>query len=339
MTTPEVSVIIAARNAAGTIPRAIRSALREPEAVEVLVVDDGSEDGTSDAASGVDDGSGRLRIHRLDVNRGPSAARNLAIDRSSAPFIAILDADDCYLPGRFRNLLRQPDWDLAADNIMFVDEEMGGGMLDIRVPQSNGRSRALGLDEFLVGNISTRGMYRGELGFLKPVMKRAFLDRHGLRYDERLRLGEDYELYARAMIHGAKFRISGMSGYVAAVRGDSLSGRHRTGDLERLADADLALLALGGLPEQSRRLLLRHESHVRDKYRLRRFLDIKAEGGLVPALRYLAADRRNPWPVARGVALDKMKALSRRLAPHKPREKTAPRLLLPERMVAGQEPG
>ena len=184
MTKSEVCVIIAAKNAGGTIAVAIASALREPEVAEVVVVDDGSTDDTAEIARSADDGSGRLKVMRLDVNRGPSFARNAAIAGSKAPFISILDADDFFLEGRFRNLFASADWDFAADP-EFLDFE-----------------------RFVEGNISRRRVQRGELGFLKPVISRTFLDRHRLRYDESLRLGEDYELYARAVAHGARFRSS-----------------------------------------------------------------------------------------------------------------------------------
>ena len=100
-----ICVIIAAKDAAATIQRAIRSALREPQVAEVVVVDDGSTDGTAQKSREADDGSGRLKVHRLDRNRGPAFARNHAISNSAAPLIAILDADDFFLKGRFDGLL------------------------------------------------------------------------------------------------------------------------------------------------------------------------------------------------------------------------------------------
>ena len=62
--------------------RAIRSALRENRVAEVVVVDDGSTDGTAAASRAADDGSGRLRVLSLETNRGPAFARNHAIANS-----------------------------------------------------------------------------------------------------------------------------------------------------------------------------------------------------------------------------------------------------------------
>lgn len=312
MTSQGVCVIIAARNAVRTIPAAIASALREAEVAEVVVVDDASTDDTRDVALAADDGSGRLAVIRFDVNRGPSSARNAAIRASRSPFISILDADDFFLEGRFRRLFASTDWDFAADNIMLIRDDAATDLAKVTAPAFAADPEFLDFERFIDGNISRRRVRRGELGFLKPVISRAFLERHGLTYDESLRLGEDYELYARAVACGARFKIIKSCGYGAIVRADSLSGRHRTQDLKRLADADLALLQIDSLPESSKAALRRHERHVRDKYRLRNFLDVKAERGLASAAAYAFASQSNLIPIVRGVANDKLDALFRR---------------------------
>ncbi|UCI07724.1 glycosyltransferase family 2 protein [Mesorhizobium sp. B1-1-8] len=312
VTTPRVCVIIAARNAARTIPAAIASALREAEVAEVVVVDDASTDDTQDVARAADDGSGRLSVIRLDVNRGPSFARNAAIKASKSPFLSILDADDFFLEGRFRRLFASLDWDFAADNIMLIRDDASTDLAKLAAPPFAADPEFLDFERFVDGNISRRRVRRGELGFLKPVISRAFLDRHGLSYDENLRLGEDYELYARAVACGARFKIIKSCGYGAIVRADSLSGRHKTQDLKRLADADLALLAINNLPERAKAALRRHERHVRNKYRLRNFLDVKAERGIASAAAYAFASQSNLIPIVSGVAADKLDALFRR---------------------------
>ncbi|WP_269930285.1 glycosyltransferase family 2 protein [Aminobacter sp. HY435] len=310
MSGTDVCVIIAARNAADTIATAIASALGESEVAEVVVVDDASGDATEAAARAADDGSGRLLVLRLDVNRGPSFARNLAIRHSRSPLIGILDADDFFLPGRLRCLCDGANWDMAADNIVFIGNASSQGL---PMPDGDAETAQLGFNEFVAGNISRRGAARGELGFLKPLLRRSFLERHGLRYDENLRLGEDYELYARALLKGARFRLTRSCGYAAVVRAGSLSGRHRTEDLRRLAGADLALLQTATITAGERRVLRRHERHMRDKYRLRHFLDLKSQEGALAALGFALASPANLRAVALGVAQDKYDAL--RVAP------------------------
>ncbi|MHB2264606.1 glycosyltransferase family 2 protein [Aliihoeflea sp. PC F10.4] len=329
MNQPSICVIIAAYNSGATIATAIRSALREPEVSEVIVIDDASGDDTAEVARQSDDGTRRLVVRRLDENRGPAHARNAAIDLSSAPYIAILDADDVFLPGRFANLLTHQGWDLAADNIVFVPEENAAGLDRLTVPEFPPEPEFVEPARFIDGNISRRGNHRGEMGFLKPVMKRAFLDTHNLRYDETLRLGEDYALYVRAMAAGARFLTIKSCGYGAVVRGDSLSGRHRTDDLEALARSDLDLLRDKGLKPELRRALTRHERHIRAKYHLRRFLDVKANAGAAAAFAYAFNSPERFFPIAQGVGRDKWAALSRRLMKTKShRERPQLRFLL-----------
>lgn len=301
---PGICVIIAAKNAASTIHRAISSALREPQTSEVVVIDDGSSDNTKGAALSADDASGRLSIYRFDQNQGPAAARNHAIRISKSPILSILDADDFLLPGRFERLLAEDDWDFIADNIAFVDESRAASA-HLQIPNFQSRPRAIDLNEFVEGNISKRGVRRGEIGFLKPIIRRDFLERHELRYKEQLRLGEDYDLYARALAKGARYKIIHSCGYGAVVRGNSLSGSHRTEDLRRLYEADRAILSEPGLSATERSLIRRHEQHIRARYELRHFLDLKNQSGFVQALAYAATNPMAFPAIAGGILADK----------------------------------
>ena len=309
MTERTICVIIPAYNAEKTIAVAVRSALDLPEVSEVIVVDDASRDATGLRARTAAAGDPRLKVLRQDRNSGPSAARNLAIEHSRAPLIAILDADDFFLPGRFAPLLALPDWDLVADNIVFVPEGAlePGDAQTVEQPREC-RIDTLDMAAFLRGNIPAPHARRGELGFLKPLISRDFLDKKGLRYDPDLRLGEDFKLYVEMLARGARFRVLSQIGYVAQVRPDSLSGHHSADDLGHLLTASIALNEAAARDRRSRRAMRDYLRALRARYLLHAFLQLKREAGLGRAARMALVPPRNFLPIARGVLRDKLTA-------------------------------
>ena len=99
---PEVSVVIPTRNRRNSVLGAIESALRQEDvAVEVVVVDDGSTDGTEAAVSAVKG----VRVIRHPVSLGVAAARNAGISAAAADWIALLDDDDLWAPWKLRRQL------------------------------------------------------------------------------------------------------------------------------------------------------------------------------------------------------------------------------------------
>jgi len=94
---PPVSVVIPAYNRAGSIRLAIESVLRQTWAdFDLLVVDDGSTDGTQGVVRGIADP--RLRLIETPRNMGASAARNLGIAEARGRWVAFQDSDDEWLP-------------------------------------------------------------------------------------------------------------------------------------------------------------------------------------------------------------------------------------------------
>jgi succinoglycan biosynthesis protein ExoU len=281
MTDKSTAVIITAKNAAGTAAKAVGSALTQPEASEVLFVDDGSTDETSAAAAAADDGSGRLRIIQLDHNRGPSHGRNVAIDASSAPFLCILDADDFMAEDRLARLFNigGEGWDLLADDLLFTDGPDEKKVIGRLLPSDFTPPRDVTLSEFAAGNLPRKDRYRRELGFLKPLIRRSFLDAHRIRYDERLRLGEDMLLYSQCLLAGARFRVVPACGYYSVQSPQSLSGQHRTEDIAALYTA-LQELELGEATRgRSFGRLAEYTQAVARNLSVREALDAKRKSG------------------------------------------------------------
>lgn len=95
MNEPTVTVVMPAYNAAAYVRRAIDSVLAQTWVDrELLVVDDGSSDGTLDVLAGY---GNRLRVI-TQANAGPAAARNRGLLEARGRYVAFLDADDWWLP-------------------------------------------------------------------------------------------------------------------------------------------------------------------------------------------------------------------------------------------------
>jgi succinoglycan biosynthesis protein ExoU len=286
---PDVGVIIPAHNAEATIARAVNSALGEPECREVVVVVDGATDDTVAAARAADDGSGRLKVIALAQSGGPAGARNLALAESRAPWVCPLDADDFFLPGRLGRMRAETGYcDFVADDLLRVVEDRTNCAPRPMIGERMKLPACLSFETFVLANISRPSLPRAELGFLKPLMRRNFLESHHLSYDPALRLGEDFVLYATALALGAKFKILPPCGYVAVERASSISGSHGAAELRALVEASRRMEAMLHLSPDERQALREHRAHVADKLALREFLDAKRAAGLRGAAAVLA---------------------------------------------------
>lgn len=337
-----VCVVIAARNAQETIAKAVGSALVQDHVSEVIVVDDASTDQTAPAARSADDGSGRLKILVEKQNLGPAGARNRALAVSSAPFFCVLDADDYMLPGRMACLIASGagEWDLIADDIIILPQQ---AQLSFSLQRGGnaGGGRDLDVESFVLGNISRAWRPRGELGFLKPLVSRAFMRRHALHYDENIRLGEDYAFYLQALLRGAKFRLVSACGYVAVERPDSLSSRHSADDLWRIVVFDESILrGHSQIPAAERRALEKHRAATRNKCVYAAALEKKQANGLASGLACLARSPAALPHVFAETIRAKAQALRRRLGPSSTAEPRHLRFLigLPDAQFADIRP-
>lgn len=184
MTHPRVSVVLPTRNRARTIGAAIDSVLNQDETdLELIVVDDGSTDATSEVVSERRDP--RLRYAPQPVARGANAARNVGIALGRTPFIAFQDSDDVWLPGKLRRQLRLLDDPEVV--LVYTALERSGPAGSTRVPPLAGAPSGWLRAQLLTGNfISTQ----------TAVIRRTALDAVG-GFDESLPRLQDWELWLR----------------------------------------------------------------------------------------------------------------------------------------------
>ncbi len=113
--TPLVSVIMPAYNSEKTIGASIRSVRAQSyENWELLVLDDGSKDGTVALVSALASEDGRIRLMKNPQNMGTARTRNRALKESRGAYIALLDSDDCWKPDKLEKQLEKMQ-ETAAD--------------------------------------------------------------------------------------------------------------------------------------------------------------------------------------------------------------------------------
>lgn len=127
-----VSVIVPCYNREETIGPAMRSIIKQTcydEILEIIVVDDGSEDNSKQVIREWEDRCGKLK-YMYQENQGVSAARNTGIEHSSGDFIAFLDADDVWLQKRLESQLcfveKHPDVGLLYTDVYTFGEGVKG---------------------------------------------------------------------------------------------------------------------------------------------------------------------------------------------------------------------
>ncbi len=218
-----VSVVIPTFNRASVVLEAVDSILAQSMTdLEILVVDDGSTDGTGDLIAVRFANEPRLR-YRYQPNAGVAAARNAALDLATGEFVAFLDSDDTWQPWHLGLMLAALDREATAGMIWtetdFVDSN--GTMTstsalttlmsaygyfskeDLFASSSPLAGLAANIPigyrdhRLYVGDVFSPMLMGNLLLTSTVVMRRECLDVVG-RFDERLQVGEDYEFFLRA---------------------------------------------------------------------------------------------------------------------------------------------
>jgi glycosyltransferase involved in cell wall biosynthesis len=125
---PAVTVLIGAYENERTVARAVASILGQTErSLELIVIDDGSRDGSADAALAAIGDDPRGRVMRLDRNQGIARSLNAGLKAAAAPIVAIQDADDYSAPPRLERelsvLAGQPEVAVVGSRMREVDAE------------------------------------------------------------------------------------------------------------------------------------------------------------------------------------------------------------------------
>ena len=182
---PLVSVVIATYNMARFLPLALRSALGQSyENIEVLVIDDGSQDDTRAVMAPFSDDH-RVR-YIFQQNAGQAAAKNHGIREARGECVAFLDADDLWVPDKLERqmplFLRSAAVGIVYSRFGYIDEA--------------GRDLRIEDYELFRGRVSGALLIRNFIGFGTSVVRKECFDRLG-SFDESIGMGIDYDLWLR----------------------------------------------------------------------------------------------------------------------------------------------
>jgi len=191
---PLVTVLIPAFNAESTIARALRSALAQDyHALEILVVDDASHDATSAVARSL--GDERIRVLVLSQNLGVCGAMNAGIAAARGEFVAFLDADDEWLPGKIHKQLAvisdRPDMSLVGCGCCVQGPSGETKRIDDIEPPPVPET------EFWRPYLAATHLWKSGI-----LVRRSFLSAVG-PFDESLRVAEDQDMFIRLALAGA----------------------------------------------------------------------------------------------------------------------------------------
>jgi glycosyltransferase involved in cell wall biosynthesis len=180
---PTVSVVIPTRDRWPLLERAVRVALAQEVALEVIVVDDASRERAPDLPALADP---RVSVHRQPSRQGVANARNAGIELARAPWIAFLDDDDLWAPTKLPRLLATADSsgaEFAYSSALVIDES--------RRPLALSRAPSA---EALRVELLTRNAVPG--GGSNLIASAQLLNRYG-GFDSAYSFTADWELWIR----------------------------------------------------------------------------------------------------------------------------------------------
>jgi glycosyltransferase involved in cell wall biosynthesis len=241
---PTVSVVMANFNGAAHVEEAIRSVQAQTISdFEIIVSDDASTDRSLDIMVRLQAADRRIRLLQSNRNSGPAAARNRAIEISKGQWIAIVDSDDVIHPERLAKLIElaeRDNADIVADDLVEFHKDISKPVSRLLANTSWTRPAWVNIVEYVrLNHFYGRGP---SLGYLKPIFRGSLVDEFGERYDETLRITEDFDLVLRLLRAGKTMKVYPLPYYFYRKHPKSISFRLNKGVLEAIRNANLQIL-------------------------------------------------------------------------------------------------
>lgn len=227
---PLFSIIIPAYNSEGTITRCLESVLsQDMNDYELIVVDDGSTDLTGVIADELAQKNSSIKVIHNRNNLGVSVARNAGIDISIGDYLLFIDSDDYVGPGYLRSIYDAIIADKADIYIWGITKLVDGASpkkISPTVFSTFGRVDFL--SSFLPLQLDC-GLY----GFVaNKAVSRGLVEENGVRFDDSLRLLEDYDFYLSCYRHSERINVFALYDYYYVLPSVSLNSITRIGTVD-----------------------------------------------------------------------------------------------------------
>jgi glycosyltransferase involved in cell wall biosynthesis len=187
---PKISVVMPTYNSIQFLKSSIESILNQTFMdFELIIVDDGSNDGSSEMIDDFRKHDNRIYVCTNSTNLGIVASLNLGLSFTNGQYIARMDADDICYPTRFQK------------QIAFLDENPDIGILGCAVNYINSDGKTIGTISYPLGDIEIRWTCLFSNPFAHPtvMIRKCVLEKNNLRYDPLKQNIEDYDLWVRLL--------------------------------------------------------------------------------------------------------------------------------------------
>lgn len=188
-----VSVVISIHNEpADYLRTAIESIFNQTYPnIEIILIDDASNNECKILLSDICKGKNNVRILHNETNLGLTKSLNIGLEAANGEYIARMDADDISLPHRIEKqvdfLMANGDADIVGTGVVSFGDSSGF------MSPANGYSNS---------DVQCNLFFSSSLCHPSVMIRKQFLDKNNLQYDEKVKKGQDYDLWERASVCG-----------------------------------------------------------------------------------------------------------------------------------------
>ncbi|MCM1154022.1 MAG: glycosyltransferase [Roseburia sp.] len=223
----KISVIVPVYNTPGTLEKCVESICKQTyENLEIILVDDGSTDGTGRLCDTLADTDNRIRVYHKE-NGGASSARNFGLQKAGGDYIGFVDSDDYIDEDVYESMTalamgkNYPIVQISRDE----RDEAGGRLEDVCVPPKE--VRFCDTETFLKELL----LHQGDCSFCTKLVKKELFETHRFPEGE---LNEDFKLLTQMLMQIEGVAILPKQGYHVVCRSDSTTRKRSEESFSRV---------------------------------------------------------------------------------------------------------